>query len=339
MTHTILITGATGTVGAATLKLLADKDAKVRAGVHSLIKGERLKHPNVELCEIDFHRPETLEAAFTGIEKVFMITPFTENSVEMGLQLLEEAKKHGVKHIVRLSALGADAEPGIQLGRWHREVEKAIEESGIPYTFLRPNSFMQNFVNYQAAGINATDTIFLPLGQGKVSYIDTRDVAEVAAAILQDTAIHAGQAYELTGPEAISVEEVAHELSRATGRKISYQDVPEDAARQGMLEAHMPDWMTDAMLELNVLNKAGHAAHVTDEVEKLTGNRPRRFADFAEDYKHLFDPAAEARREEKEKKRDEEEDEEQEKKEKKKDKHDKEEKEDKDKKKEKKEKD
>lgn len=291
MSETILITGATGTVGTEVVKALATTENRVRAGVHSVIKGDRFKiFPEVETVEIDFNRPESLKVAFTGVTKVFQITPFTPEQVSIGKQLIDAAKEVGVKQVVRLSASGANAEPGIQMGRWHREVEIYLENSGIPYTILRPTSFMQNFINYQGHSIQQEGKIYQPLGEGQAAYIDVRDIAGVARVVLTEPG-HTGQAYELTGPEALSVTEVAAILSAATGRTISYVDVPEEAARQAMRSLHLPDWMIDGMMELNGIIKAGYAAHITNTVQQLTGQSPRTFAEFARDYAASFAPA------------------------------------------------
>jgi uncharacterized protein YbjT (DUF2867 family) len=289
MSQPILVTGATGTVGSEVVKALVECGHKVRAAAHSLIKGDRLRHPLVEICEIDFSKPESLEMAFTGVSKAFLITPFADNQVEMARQLVEQAKKCGISHIVRLSASGAEAEPGIQLGRWHREAEKLIEESGIPWTHLRPNSYMQNFIHYQGESICKNSAIYMPLGEGKISYIDARDIGKVASIILTEDG-HYSQAYTLTGPEALSMSEVAHHLSQAIGRAIQYVDVPEADAKQGMTSAGMPAWMVDAMLELNATGKAGYAASIDDSVEKLTGTKPRRFAEFAQENRAAWLP-------------------------------------------------
>ena len=291
MSETILVTGATGTVGSEVIKALATTEARVRAGVHSLIKGDRFRiFPEVELVEIDFARPESLRVAFTGVTKVFQITPFTPEQVAIGKQLIDAAKQAGVQQVVKLSTSGADAEPGIQLGRWHREAEKYLENSGISYTLLRPTSFMQNFINYQGHSIQQEDKIYQPVGEGKVGYIDVRDIADVARIVLTEPG-HEEKAYELTGPEAISVAQVAATLSEVTGRSITYVDVPEEATRQAMSGAHLPDWMIDGMMELNAIIKAGYAANVTNTVEKLTGQAPRTFAAFAHDYAASFIPA------------------------------------------------
>jgi len=288
--ETILITGATGTVGSETVKALAGDDVRVRAGVHSLIKGDRFRNlPNVEMVHLDFNNPDTLKAAFTGVTRVFLITPFTEDQVSIGKLLIDYAQEVGVKQVVRLSALGADAEPGIQLGRWHREIEIYLENSGLPYTVLRPASFMQNFVQYSADSIRNEDKIYMPLGQGKIGYIDVQDIAEVARIVLTSPD-HINKIYELTGPEALTVNDVAHALTQATNRLIVYVDVPEEVAAAAMAQNHLPDWMVSAMLELHGMAKAGYAGNITNTVEKLTGLPARSIYDFAGDCATVFHP-------------------------------------------------
>jgi len=289
MRQTILVTGATGTVGREVVKQLAmQDDIRVRAGVHSLIKGENLRRlPDVEIVEMEFTDPESLHAAFTHVDKVFLITPFADGQVDMAKKLIGEAKKAGVKHIVKLSALGADAEPGIQLGRWHREIERYIEQSGIPYTFLRPASFMQNFELHNSGTIKQEGKIYMPTGDGKVSYIDARDIAAVAVQVLT-TDGHEGQVYELTGPEAISVSEVADTISYVTGKPVDFVDVPEDAARQAMQQQNIPNWMTECLLELYGVHRAGYSENITGKVEEITGRKPHTFRQFVKEYKECF---------------------------------------------------
>jgi uncharacterized protein YbjT (DUF2867 family) len=136
MTSAILVTGATGNIGSKVVKQLSVIGANVRAAVRRSTDVDEIKGAKVELVEFDFDKPEIIGAAFKGVEKLFLLTPFVPNMVEMGANLVERAKKVGIKHIVRLSAMGADIEPGITLGRWHREVEKMVEVSGIPYYVL-----------------------------------------------------------------------------------------------------------------------------------------------------------------------------------------------------------
>ncbi len=290
MHTTILVTGATGTVGREVVKQLSmyDGDIRVRAGVHSVIKGENLKRlPDVEIVEIDFQDKESLHAAFTHIDKLFLITPMAEDQLEMAKTLVDEAKKTGVKHIVKLSAMGADMEPGIQLCRLHREIEKYIEDSGIKYTFLRPTSFMQNFVNYSADEIKNEGKIYQPTGDGKIGYVDARDVAAVGIEALMGNG-HEGRIYELTGPEAISNSEVAQILSEVTGKRIEFIDITNDEARKAMTNQEMPGWMIDTMIELYEVYKSGNANQVFDTVQAVTNRKPHTFRQFAKDYKECF---------------------------------------------------
>lgn len=287
MTNTILVLGATGNVGSHVVKQLADVGANVRAAVRSPRKAEALKSQNVSLAEFDTDKPETVEAAFQGVDKVFLLTPLVPNMVELSNSLVEVAKKAGVKHIVKSSGMGAEVEPGITLTRWHRAAEKAIEASGIAFTFVRPNGFMQNYTNFSGPTIKTQNAFYLPMGDGKVSHIDARDIASVAVAALSQDG-HEGKAYEITGPEAISNEQIAEIISQVVGRKINYVDVPEDAVREEMKKLGMPDVLVEANIELYGLYKAGYAAEVTPVVEQVTLKKPISFEQFAQDNADAF---------------------------------------------------
>ena len=289
MDQTILVTGATGTVGREVVKQLAMVDGvRVRAGVHSLIKGENLKRlPDVELVEIEFTDPESLHAAFTHVDKLFLITPFTDGQIEMSKTLIDEAKRTGVKHIVKLSVIGAGNQDSMQLARWHREIEEYIEQSGIPYTFLRPGSFMQNFEHYNAESIKKEGKLYMSTGSGKVAYIDARDIATVGVEALLGNG-HEGKIYELTGPEALNADEAAQLISEVTGRQVTFIDVPEDAVRQSMQQQKMPDHMVSAVLELNTCCRDGRLEDVTNEVEQVAGCKPHTFRQYIQDHKEIF---------------------------------------------------
>jgi uncharacterized protein YbjT (DUF2867 family) len=280
MSLTILVTGPTGTIGSKVVALLAQRpDIQVRAGVRSPEKEGALRRDNITPVAFDYEKPETIAAAVRGVDKVCLITPFTENQVELGTRLVDAAKAAGVKHIVKLSALGCEHEPGIQLGRWHRAIEKHIEASGLAYTFLRPNNFMDNFIDHYPA---PDGNLYLPWGQAACSFIDGRDLAAAAVGALTSSG-HENKAYDLTGPEAVTIAQAAETLSQVSGKKISYVDVPEEAAKGAMLGVGLPAWMVSAVMELHYVDKMGYAAAVNDNVEKLTGKKPRSFADFARD--------------------------------------------------------
>jgi uncharacterized protein YbjT (DUF2867 family) len=263
---TILVTGATGTIGSQVIKALEKTPGvTIRAAARDASKAAHLKSGNVTPVDFDYANATTVTAAVKGVDKLFLATPFNENQVALAKTLVDAAKAAGVKYIVKLSAMGSDIEPGIQLGRWHRAVEKLVEASGIPYTFLRPNNFMENFFNYYPP--QKDGNIYLPWGNGACSFIAGSDVGACAAAALTQSG-HEGKAYVPTGAEV-------------TGRAVQYVDVPEEAAKKGMLDAGMPPWAVEAMSELNAVDKAGYAAAVTDDVKKLTGKAPVSFLEFA----------------------------------------------------------
>ncbi|MGA7897521.1 MAG: NmrA family NAD(P)-binding protein [Nitrososphaeraceae archaeon] len=188
---TILVTGASGTVGSEVVKQLTSpsslsSDSRIRAAIRSKNKADKLRDENkiVEIVNMDYDKQETIVDAINGVDKLFLLTLPTPNMTEIASSLIKEAKKNDVKHIVKLSVLDADAEPGILIGRWHRQEEKIIEESGIPYTFLRSGAFMQNFINYFGQTIKTQNAIYIPAGDGKVSFVDVRDIADIATEIL-----------------------------------------------------------------------------------------------------------------------------------------------------------
>ena len=287
MSSKTLVTGATGNVGSKVVEHLSSAGIAVRATVQSTSKATKIKNTGAEPVEFDFTRPETLATAFDGVEKVFLLTPFVPNMVELGVRAVNAAKKAGVKYIVRMSAMGANLEPAIKLGQWHREVEKAVESSGIPYTILRPNSFMQNYSGALSGDIKRQSAINLPDGDAKMSYIDTRDIASVAATVLTNTG-HEGQTYDLTGPEALSNYEVAEIISKVIGRRITYISLPEEGARADAKQAGMPDWIIDVLMELHAIIRVGKLATVSSAVERITRRKPISFFQFAADHLVAF---------------------------------------------------
>jgi uncharacterized protein YbjT (DUF2867 family) len=204
--------------------------------------------------------------------------------VELANAFVDAAKRAGVRHVVKLSAIGADAAPPFTVGKWHAANEQHIRESGLGFTFLRPNSFMQNFTTYFPPRDGA---IYLPWGNGTASFVDTRDLASVAANVLTSDG-HEGKIYTLTGPVALGIADVARILTGAAGRDIHYVDVPEAAARNGMLQAGIPKWQVDALMELHAINKQNRWSAVTSDVEKVTGQDATDFAQFARDHVENF---------------------------------------------------
>jgi uncharacterized protein YbjT (DUF2867 family) len=209
---------------------------------------------------------------------------------EACLKVISEAKKHGVEYIVKQSVFGADADPGILIGRLHRQEEKIIEESGIAHTFIRPSAFMQNLVNYFGYSIKTQSAIFLPAGEGKVSFVDVRDVAAVATKLLMR---EHGTRYDnkvvlVTGSEALSYGQCAEAISKQTGRKIAYIDITEEDARKGLKAMGTEDWLVEGILEEFQQTKLGNRSEISNAVEEILGRKPNSFGSFVRDYANSF---------------------------------------------------
>lgn len=284
MAKPILVTGATGTVGRDVVKLLSKKGAAVRAGVRDQAKARQRFDDDVELATFDFENESSFAAALDGVEKVFLLPPLLPNQVELTNAFVDAAKHVGVRRIVKLSAIGVDGEIQFTVGKWHAANEQHIRESGLAFTFLRPNSFMQNFITYFPPRNGA---IYLPWGNGTASFVDTRNIARVAAEVLTSDR-YKEKIYTLTGPAALGIVEVAEILSEVVGREFKYVDVSEDAARDAMLQAGVPKWQVEALMELHAINKQNRWSAVTSDVEKVTGIPPTDFSQFARDHAEKF---------------------------------------------------
>lgn len=263
---------------------------KIRAAVHSKNKTGQLGDKRVEIVDLDYTKPETVAYALNSVDKIFLQTLPTPNVTDISSNLVNEAKKNSVKYIVKLSAIGAsDSESRSTILRLHGEEEKIIEDSGIPYTFLRPPAFMQNFVTQFGHTIRTQNAFYVPAGDAKMSFVDTRDIGAVAAVMLTNTnhgasQQHENKAYDITGQDALSYRQVADILSNEVGKKISYIDITEDDARTGMKQIGMDEWFINIMIELFRIIRAGYGSETTTAVEHITGRKPISFAQFAKDY-------------------------------------------------------
>jgi uncharacterized protein YbjT (DUF2867 family) len=275
----ILVTGATGTTGRELVKLLSSQGAKVRALVRNPGKAAELKLPNVEIVPGDLSKPATLEAAFKGAEKLLLLTNAEPAQVELQHNALEAAKRAGLKHVVKISAMGADVKSPVSLGRWHGQTEEELKKSGLPYTILQPHYFMQNLMG-SAQSIKAQGAFYGAMKDGKISLIDARDIAAVAAKVLT-SAGHEGKTYVLTGPEPLSMADLAGKLAAAAGKPIKYVDLPPEQLKKGLSEAGMPEWFATDMVSMQTFFATGAAAGVSPSVQELKGSPGRTFDAFA----------------------------------------------------------
>jgi uncharacterized protein YbjT (DUF2867 family) len=288
----IFITGAGGTVGREVVKQLELAKVPFRVAYFSPEKVEAALANGIEAVTIDYNRPETLRSAFQGCDKLFLLGPNALNQTQLELNAVEAAKAVGVQHIVKQSVMGAEAED-FSLALLHRPVEQAIESSGMAWTFLRPNSFMQNVVTFMSETIKAESAFYSASGEAKIAHVDVRDIAAVAVKALTEPN-HAGQAYTLTGAESLTYDELAQELSAVLGRSISHISLSHEDLKQGMLAEGMPKAIADRMLDLERYYRENKANRITNDIQQVTGQEPRRFAQYARDYAPLLQSASAA---------------------------------------------
>lgn len=272
----ILVFGANGTVGSALSASLETAGHTVRrATSRSATAGQ---------VQADLVTGEGLAAAFRGADAAFLMSPpgHVNQDVLMG-RAIEEAAAQGVKKLVLMTAMGADADPSSPM----RKAELQLEGSGLAWNVIRPNWFMQNFNTFWLHGITHANAIQLPTGSAKGSFIDARDIAAVASELLQRSDFD-GQAFDLTGGEALDHDQVAVLLSAALGRTIVYEDITPEQLRPGLLAAGLPETYAEFLLTILHYFKLGYAERVTDAVPRITGQSPRTFAAYTADYRAAF---------------------------------------------------
>ena len=285
----ILITGASGNVGREVVKQALAVGLEIRATFQSPAVAAQAP-AGLEGVIMDYAKPETIRAALHGVEKIFLVGPPVRELSALEANFVKEVRAAGGKHIVKLSALGG-RESTFPSG--HRDSEENIEASGLPYTFLRPNGFMQNLVNYNAGTIRSQNAFYGCQGNGAVSIVDIRDIAAVAVIVLAATG-HEGKSYALTGGEALTNQQIAEKISPVAGRKINYVDLAPAEFKNGVLSTGAPEWSADALVDLQRLYREGKASLVSDDVELLTRRKPITFDQFARDYAFAFRDEAQA---------------------------------------------
>jgi len=289
--ESILVTGASGNIGSEVVKQLLGvaPAVSIKAAVHSRQNVKKVRDGDrVKVIPIDYNERDTLREALKDVDKLFLLTPDVPNAPDLASNAVIEAKKAGIGHIVKQSVMGADLEADVGTMRLHRQVEDIIEQSGIPFTFLRPNEFMQNFINFHTPSIKGNNAFYIPLDDAKVSLVDVRDIAAVAVKSLIDEDKHKNKIYLITGPEALSYHQVAEVLSNATGRKISYVNISEEEAKAAMKEIGMSDWLINTVSELSDYFRKGKASEISSAVEEVTGRKPISFSQFARDHAEAF---------------------------------------------------
>jgi uncharacterized protein YbjT (DUF2867 family) len=287
MTHQagpVLVTGATGNTGRAVVDALLERGAPVRAMVHE--EGDRSKlRPEVEGVVADFDDATAVAAALDGTERAYLVTPSSEEAEEQQKRFADLAAEASTRHLVVLSQLGAEEHSPDRFLRYHGAVEQHVRDLGIGFTFLRPNLYLQGLLMF-AGSIAADGTFYAPIGDAKVSAVDVRDIAALAAVVLTESG-HDGATYTLTGPQAITHAQIAAALTAALGHEVTFTDVPPEAFAASIRDL-LPPWQVDGLLEDYAHYRRGEAASVSPDVQNVAGTAPHSVDQFASDYAAAF---------------------------------------------------
>lgn len=283
----ILVTGATGTNGGELARQLSSAGHVFRALVREPAKAHDVAAlPGADLVIGDFDDSASLARALDGVTRAFLVTPSTAEAEARQRRFVVAAREAGVRHIVKLSQIHADPASPVRFLRYHAAVEQALRDSGLVWTFLRPNLFMQALAQF-APMIAGGAPLMAPAGAGRVSLVDVRDIAAVAVAALTEGS-HEGHVYELTGPEALTHGEIARRIGDAIGREVPFVDAPPDQFRAALGSFGMDPWQADGLIEDYAHYARDEAGAVADGVRRATGRAPRSFDAFVREYAPAF---------------------------------------------------
>jgi len=274
----ILVLGASGKVGGAVRRRLEDRGVQVKAATRSPEKIVAV-HPTTQWVHFDLEQSSTFAGALADVNRVFLIArPGDDRPEDVAVPFIDAIRQSGVEHVVNLTALGTEMRPDFGL----YAVEKALEESGLAFTHLRPNFFMQLFTSGLALSqIKNLRQIRVPAGDAALSFIDVNDIADVAVEALFDSK-HSRKAYPLTGGQSLSHAEIAANISRATSTPVEYVALDEAQARREIVEAGLPSALADRLVSFYRIVRTGAGAVVSPAVQEILGRPPRTFAEFSE---------------------------------------------------------
>ena len=274
--ETILVVGASGTIGSELVRLLKAEGHNVRETTS--------RRDQTTKAYLDVRTGEGIKAAFEGIERAFLLSPagFADQQKVLS-PLIQEAKRRGLKKVVLMTAMGVNANEESPL----RKAEVELEKSGLNYNILRPNWFMQNFNTFWLETILKQNKILLPAGQAKTSFIDGRDISAVAAKLLTTEAF-ANRAFDLTGSEALDHDEVASLIAKASGKPVKYEEITPEAFKAGLVGAGLPEDYANVMLMIISFLREGYAARVEPSVKEILGREPLKFERYANDFKKAW---------------------------------------------------
>lgn len=283
----IFLTGATGAVGTQLIQKLAAANVQLKALVRPGAQAAFLQDiPNLEVVSGDLADPATYQAALEGIEKAFLLTNSSEHAEALQINFAQAARRAGVRHIVKISQFAASETSPVRFLRYHAKVENTIRALGLTYTFLRPNLYMQGLLAFKDY-IKDKGLFFASVADGRVSAIDVRDIAAVAAACLTGAG-HENKEYNLTGPQALSHHQMAEIFTATLEKPVQFIDTTPEQMQAGLRAAGFPEWQVGGLIEDYAHYARGEAAAVSDAVQQITGKSAISFEQFARDYSPLL---------------------------------------------------
>ena len=282
----ILITGATGKTGSATAKSLGEKGETFRALIRNEEKKEGLESLGGEVVIGSIENTEVVNQSMQGVKTVLVLLPNSESQLALEKQLVDSAKQAGVERIVKMSSIEATPDATSPIPKLHLESEEYIKQSGLAWTMIKPNFYMQNLLA-SAGTIKEQGKIFLPMGDGKTGMIDTTDVGKVLAKVLSEDG-HESMNHEITGPEILSFYEVAEIFSQVLGKQVDYVDVPMDAYKETLGQFLTNQWHLDAVIDLFKGIAEGGIEDKTDTFNELMGETPKSLSQFLAENSFIF---------------------------------------------------
>ena len=282
----ILLTGATGKTGSATAKALNEKGITFRALIRNEEKRGDIESLGGEVVIGSIENKEAVDQSMVDVETALILLPNSENQLSLEKQLVDSAKQAGAKRVVKMSSIEATPDATSPIPKLHLESEEYIKQSGLNWTMIKPNFYMQNLLA-SAGTIKDQGKIFLPMGEGKTGMIDTTDVGKVLAKVLSEDG-HESMNHEITGPEILSFNEVAEIFSKGLDKHVDYVDVPLAAYKETLGQFLTNQWHLDAVIDLFKGIADGGIEEKTDTYSELMGESPKSLSEFISENSFIF---------------------------------------------------
>lgn len=281
-----VIIGATGKIGKELLRYFSAAKIPVKAVTRDVSKAAQL--PFVTWEQADLADRGSLERVLAGAQSVYLASSFANNLVELEANLIEAGKKSGIEHIVKISTISASPDSEFIIPRLHYQAEQQLKESGLHWTIIQPSGFMQNWLGDLSQTVQRERKIYAATGDGGLSFMDARDIANIAYIALTDGDKHYGKTYQITGGKAINYFEVAAAITKVINEPVMYIPLTEDELRKRMQNKGMPDPFIQILLKMAESQRLGHAMKVTPTVQEVSGKPPRTAAEFVRDHLEWF---------------------------------------------------